>query len=83
MHATTFSRRITLPQNTRYFRKTGPHSSLLARTGQGLSAGSIISIGDPEPVVYDYRDQIAVPFLMYDEIFYMIVTEIGLSELVN
>ena len=82
MHPPVFSRRITLPQNARYFQKTGSGSQL-ARTGQGLSEGSVVSIGDPEAVVFDHRDQVAVPLEIYGQIFYMLVTEIGLPELTN
>lgn len=74
------TRRITLPQNVRYFTKEG---SLLARTDEGLATGSVVPIGDPVDVVYDHRDQIAVPFLMEGEIYYMLVTEIGLPELID
>lgn len=73
-------KQVTLPKNTHYFEKTG---YALARTDRGLSAGSIINIGDPEPLYYDHRIQIAVPFTFYDQTYYMIVSEMDMPELNN
>lgn len=73
-------RQVTLPKNTRYFEKTG---YALTRTDRGLSAGSIINIGEPELLYYYHRQQIAVPFTMYDETYYMIISEMEIPELVN
>ncbi|KND49497.1 MAG: hypothetical protein AB203_00250 [Parcubacteria bacterium C7867-008] len=77
-------REITLPQDTRTFEKTGPNSSLLGRTGKHLGVGMAITVGEGCTMVYDHRDQTAVPILAKGEEFdglYLLVSEINLPEL--
>lgn len=76
-------RRITLPQDTRTFQKTGPTSSLLTRTGLLIPAGRTLVVSEPQTMVYDHRDQTAVWFRDRGEEYFMLVTETGVPELIQ
>lgn len=74
-------RRITLPQDTRTFQRTGPTSSLLARTGLLVPAGRTLVVSEPQTMVYDHRDQAAVWFRDRGEEYFLIVAETGVPDL--
>lgn len=74
-------RRITLPQDTRTFRRTSPTGSLLARIGLSVPAGRTLVVSEPVTMVYDHRDQSAVWFKEGGEEYFLIVAETGVPEL--
>jgi hypothetical protein len=78
-------REIELPNYTRTFRRTGPDSQQLFRTGSHIGHGAKITIDEPCSMVYDHKDQVVVRVLsgygQGDE--YLLLNEIGLPELSN
>ncbi len=76
------SREVCLPQDTRTFRQVGT-GSLLGRTGWVLEAGSTIDISDPQNMVYDHRDQVAVSFEQNGKRYWLLVKEMNVPTLIN
>lgn len=78
-------KKIVLPQGVRLFKRTGPNSALLAQAGLSAEAGVEIEVGPVETMTYDHIDQAVVSFKCpkCPETHYILVTESGLSSLLN
>ena len=74
-------REIILPRDVRLFQKTKPHGKQLMRIEAHLKAGEVLTVSEPETVVYDHRDQKAVAFEYAHQTYYMLVSEIKIPEL--
>ena len=76
-------RTVVLPKNVGVFTQVGK-GSLLGRTGGYLPMGTTIDISDPQTMVYDHRDHIAVSFIHEDsQKYWILVREMGIPELIN
>lgn len=68
--------KVRLNQTCQCFQKTGPNSSLLARTDLVISRGEEVYLGPIKTMVYDHKDVFVFPFryqgqtrfLLYDEV---------------
>jgi hypothetical protein len=78
------SREVCLPEATRVFERAGgSRSSLLGRVDWALAAGSVVVIGDPQNMVYDHTDKIAVSFEHEGNLYWMLVEEMNVPGLIN
>ncbi len=69
-------REITLPQDTRCFRKD-PTSGVLCFQGEVRRKGEVFTISPSEDREYDHRLQKVVSFRFNDQEYYMIVAEMN------
>lgn len=70
--------KITLVKNVRVFKRSFPAPSLsLSQTGKILNQGNNIEIGEPCTMIYDHSDKLAVPVVLDELDFFILVEEIG------
>lgn len=72
---------ITLPNDVRLFTKFG--KKVLAKTEKSLRKDSSIDVGPPEDVIFDHRDQRAVPYRVGVVTYYILLEEIRSKGLVD
>lgn len=73
---------VVLPLRVRTFKKVG-RGSLVGRTGYHFEAGDQVEVGDVETVVYDHRDHLAVPVQFEGAAYYLLLDEMGSSQLTS
>ncbi len=61
--ANTAERIIVPKKDVRVFERVSPTSSRLGKTDKWLRAGETITVGESRTMVFDHRDQLAVPIL--------------------
>jgi hypothetical protein len=76
-------KRIALKEPTRVFGKHPDPDPRLYQILAHLEAGAKVEIGDPVLVVYDHRDQHALPFDYKGETFYFLAAEAQYEIMVN
>ena len=73
-------RTVTLLHDARVFDRT-PGSRQLRHTEFFLTKGTAVTIGEPETLLYDHRDQEAVPFSDVNDVrHYLILRELRMLE---
>ena len=76
------TQRVCLPIDVRVFTRMDK-TCLLGQTGLHLPCGAVVIITNPQTMVYDHRDQVAVSFEHEGDEYWMLVNEMNIPELIQ